>query len=52
METLTELWWFFRKKLRKGNGVRWAVAYTYDRWQWTRTDPTWKAQTSRTDKYR
>ena len=30
-------WYFFRKKLRKGNGVRWALAYTWDDFQWQRT---------------
>jgi hypothetical protein len=27
---------FFRKKLRKGNGVWWALAYTFDQWKWLR----------------
>lgn len=33
---LWELWLFFCKKLRKGNGVWWALGYTRFRWQWLR----------------
>ncbi|MEU5166779.1 hypothetical protein [Streptomyces mutomycini] len=31
-----ELYAFFRMKLRKGNGVWWALAYTFDQWRWLR----------------
>lgn len=31
-----ELYSFFRRKLRKGNGVWWALAYTFRQWQWLR----------------
>lgn len=32
-----ELWSFFLKKLRKRNGLWWAVAYTYSRWRYLRS---------------
>ncbi|MEU9795042.1 hypothetical protein AB0E27_31380 [Streptomyces sparsogenes] len=35
---ICELWRFFWKKHRKGNGVWWALAYTWDRWQWLRQE--------------
>lgn len=31
-----ELWKFFVKKLRKRNGLWWALSYTYSRWQYLR----------------
>lgn len=33
---MNELWHFFRKKLRKGNGVWWALTYTWSHWKWMR----------------
>lgn len=33
-----ELWYFFRKKLRKGNGIWWALAYTWDHYRWLRIE--------------
>jgi len=33
---ISELWSFFRRKLRKGNGVWWALAYTWDHYLWVR----------------
>ncbi|MEX1655541.1 hypothetical protein ABZ960_20555 [Streptomyces pseudovenezuelae] len=41
---IAELWWFFRKKWRKENGLRrlspahiwWALAYAWDHFKWMR----------------
>jgi hypothetical protein len=33
---IRELWSFFRRKLRKGNGARWALSYTLWHYRWLR----------------
>lgn len=35
---VNELRRFFLKKYRKGNGVRWALAYTWDHYRWLRIE--------------